>query len=188
MTTKMKSLTKIVFGLTLILTSCNSSNKAEQATAQQPAQTTKAKLQIFNEINKTIAALSQNGIGQLSSWRDDLAGGYMSITEYYQFGNTPTNGLTNNIAYYLESDNANYIKTLKLALNINTKAEKKAALKKMKETTEATFQSLSLETPKELLEAITKGKDFKVENESYTTTLKLDKSKIDTWQLTIETK
>jgi hypothetical protein len=96
--------------------------------------------------------------------------------------------MQNNLAYYLESDKLNYIKTLKLVLNINNKAEKKQALLKFKETVEMTFKSLSLETPKGLQEAITNAQFFQADNDTFTTNLKLDKSNIDTWKLTIETK
>lgn len=47
---------------------------------------------------------------KLGSWKNDMAGGFMSITSYFQFGN-PSNqtGMPNNLALYLESDKPKYI-------------------------------------------------------------------------------
>lgn len=92
------------------------------------------------------------------------------------------------MAYYLSSDVEDYVKTLKLVLNINSKKEKRKALNKFKDTVEATFKSLKLQMPKGLKEAITKEKEFSADNEAFTTYLILDKSNIETWKLTIETK
>ncbi len=191
MATKIKSAIILVLGLNLILISCVNSNTSEQtiSTEQQnlSVATPKVKINLFNDIEKTRIVLFQNGIGELKKWHSDEMGGFMSITDYFQFGNNSA-GMQNNLAYYLESDNENYIKKAKLVLNINSNGEKKQALNKFKEIVEATFKSLSLEIPEGLRYAITKEKDFQDNKENFTTTLKLNKSKIDTWKLEIETK
>lgn len=193
-TIKMKTITILTLGLTLILTSCDNSNTSDKTTATgqvnastEPT-TPKMKVDIFNDIDKTRTVLSQNGIGQLKNWRSDDMGGYMSITDYFQFGNNSTGGMQNNLAYYLESDNEHCIKTAKLVLNINNKSESKQALTKFRETAEATYKSLSLAIPSGLLDAITKAENFQDSNDNFSTSLKLDKSNIDTWGLTIKTK
>jgi len=146
----------------------------------------KMKIQIFNDVNKTREALSQNGIGELRQWKGDAIG-FLSITDYFDFGKS-SYGLPNNIAYYLESNNENYVETAKLVLNINNNAETHIAMSKLKEVTALTFTSLFLEIPNGLLESISKQKEFSFENETFSTSLSLDKSKIETWRLVIESK
>ena len=180
----MKPIVLIFISSLLMFTSCNNNKKTEQMPVeQQTANESKVMLDIFNDIDKTRKVLSQNGIGELHNWKSDQMGGFMSITDYHLIGSS-----TSNIAYYLESDNANYIKTLKLVLNINNKADKKIAIAKFKELTESTFKSLSLNLPTGLLDAISKVKDFENATDTYTTTLKMDKENIDTYTLTLEAK
>lgn len=169
----------------IIMTSCG--NGSTQTTNETEVATTSsvAKLDIFNDINKTRQSLSENGIGNLGEWKSDQMGGFFSITNYFQFGGGT---MQNNIAYYLESEDESYIQTAKLTLNINNKSEKKQALTKFKDLTTATFKSLSLEIPKELIESINAEKEFESSNNTFSASVKLDKNKIDTWTLKITTK
>lgn len=181
---------KLAFILTLsllALAGCGDSKKNTQSDAQttetQPEEKPGVKFELFNDINKTRELLSDNGIGQLNPWISDQMGGFMSITDYHTLANSKSN-----IAYYLESENENYIQTLKLVLNINDNAEKKAAVAKFKETATATFKSLSAEAPAELMKSIDSGKNFEEDTEKYSIKFEVVKTKIETYQLVIETK
>jgi len=153
-------------------------NKSEAKTAD------KVRVEIFNDVESTRAKLSTVGIGDLGKWRDDEMGGFMSITSYYTFVESELN----NLAYYLESDNSNYVTSLKLVLNINNKAGKGQALTKLTEVTEKTFNVLSLPLPDELLKSIKNEKPLIIDGENFTSELKLEKSKIDSWTIKITTK
>ena len=187
----MESMRILLLVLPLVLASCGNSKNDQPSTMAQEntstASNSKAKLALFNDITATKNLLSQNGIGSLKNWRSDEMGGFISITDYFQFGSNAT-GIQNNLAYYLESDNVDCIKTLKLILNINNKGDKKQALTTFKEKSVATFKSLSLQMPKGLSDAITKEKIYQDSNEIFTTTLEVNKSNIDTWQLIIKSK
>ncbi len=108
----------------------------------------------------------------------------MSITSYYQFGG---GNLPNNLAYYLESDNANSIKTLKLVLNINN-GNKKPALIKFADTVGKTFKALGLTPNKQIMNAAKRGEEVKYTRDNYTERIELEKSRIETWKFVIETK
>lgn len=111
-------------------------------------------------------------------------GGYMSITPYHQFGDgTPPN----NLAYYLESDNPNSIKTLKLVLNISD-GNKKPALAKFAEVIGKTCSALRIPPDTKIMAAAKVGKELSAQSGDYTTRTKLEKSRIDTWKFIIETK
>lgn len=188
----MKSLTILTVTLILSLSSCREakttdSTKTQDTVGSSTSTTLKVKVDVFNDIEKTRSLLSSNGIGELHSWRSDEMGGFMSITDYFQFGDD-LNSPQNNLAYYLESDNEHVIKTAKLILSIHNKREKKQALTKFKDLVELTFRSLSLEIPDGVFDALRREKKFEAMNDRFMTSLKLDRSKIDTWKLIIETK
>lgn len=133
--------------------------------------------------------LSGNGIGNNHDWIKDDLGSYSSITDYYRFGESSIqNGMDNNLAYYLESENENYVETLSLVLNINNDAQQKLAIEKFSQIAEKTFFSLGIKTPPGLRMAILKKKEFSRKSDMFNTELILKKSKIDTWELTISAK
>tara|TARA_R110000796_G_scaffold143477_1_gene260039 strand:- start:412 stop:870 length:459 start_codon:yes stop_codon:yes gene_type:complete len=146
----------------------------------------KPKIEIFNNVNELKTVLSKNGIGALRDWRGDELG-WLSSSEYFSFGSkSDIKGIRNNLAYYLESSQNTFVKELKIILNINNSKEKKQALSKLKTITQKTFKSLSLEVPNGLLTNISKGKEFQYGNKYFFIKLELNKSKIETWKLTIE--
>jgi Protein of unknown function DUF262 len=158
----------------------NSPLTTENTTMEMP------KIKIFNFISILQQQLSKNGIGQLSQWKDNYSG-YISLTNYYSFGK-PLNGMQNNLAYYLESDNIEYVRKLKLVLNINHKVEKPSALRFYAEMVEKTFKSIQITIPNGLFAACVAGKVFKSEQNTFTVTSQLTQTKIDTWELLILSK
>ena len=146
------------------------------------------KLKSFNNVIEVQTSLSMNDIGMMRGWRKDELG-WMSSSPYYSFGSeSPANGMQNNLAYYLESDDENYIKSLKLVLNVNNSSQEEQAIEKYKDLCKRTFKVLGINAPNGLWEAITKRKEFMDDKAIFSVSNKLDKSKIDTWKMTIETK
>jgi hypothetical protein len=178
----------------IMLASCASDQNSSTVAVPDSAHTASAppiskgtaKLSIFNQIDETRGKLSEVRIGSLGTWKEDGMGGYMSITTYHEIG--ASDGMTNNLAYYLESDTQDNIKTCKLVLNINDPSQKQSAIELFGETADKTFKQLGLAMPAGLANAIRKTKAFAAANETFSTTLKLEKSKIDTWELKIATK
>ena len=179
------------FGLTSILTSYGSSASNItrcESTASIAEPKTPRKCRIFNEVKQVKTMLSKVGIGTLRQWRNDSFG-WISSTPYYSFGSSSfVNGMQNNLAYYLESESENYIEKVKIMLNINNSSEKYQAISKFDKTSKKTFELLKLKMPNGLSEAIKSEKKFSSENSEYKVSLVLNRSKIDTWKLTIEAK
>ena len=176
-------------------TSCGSSDTGTEtvSTAQETTTTpseistnssSKVKFEPFNNIDNVRQKLSSVGIGDLGRWRDDEMGDYMSITSYHQFGG---GNMPNNLAYYLESDNSNSIKTLKLVLNINNR-NKKPALSKFAKTVDKTYKVLGLTPNNQIMNAAKSGKEIKVDKGTHSEKIELEKSRIETWKFIIETK
>ena len=192
MTAKFKILIVILtFILASILTSYGSSknNITNRETTASIAETkTPRKCKIFNEVKKVQSMLSLAGIGTLRKWHDDGLG-WISSSSYHSFGSASSiNGMQNNLAYYLESESENYIGKVKIMLNINNSSEKYQAISKFDKTSKKTFELLKLKMPNGLSEAIKSEKKFSSENSEYKVSLVLNRSKIDTWKLTIEAK
>jgi hypothetical protein len=142
----------------------------------------------FMDVETLQNALSKNGIGSMRKWRGDESG-FISSSDYFTFGTQSSeNGLQNNLAYYLESEKAQFVQQLKLMLNINNKAEKAKALAMYSRVVEKTFQSIQLEVPKGLLEACKTGKEFQSDLGHFSVTSELRKSNIDSWKLTLQSK
>lgn len=137
-------------------------------------------------MNGLKTVLAKNGIGTLRRWRGD-AYGWISASDYYSFGRKSyVNGMQNNLAYYLESEQEGFVEKLKIVLNINNANEKQKGLTELKKIIQKTYESIGIKLPIGLLERITKEQNFKAENKNFRTELKLEKSKIDTWKLTID--
>jgi hypothetical protein len=146
------------------------------------------KNKIFNEVAEVRTKLSSVGIGELKQWRNDSYS-WKSSSPYFSFGSASSdNGMQNSLAFYLESNNESYIETIKLVLNINNSSEKSQALLLLDKTAQKTFTSLKLKLPNGLSTAIKSGDNFTSDNPEYKVSLTLDRSKLDTWKLTIETK
>lgn len=148
-----------------------------------------AKIDIFNDVEKTRNKLSNNGIGNLSSWKYDFSGGFLSITNYYSFGEEDVkNGLSNNLAYYIESKNEYCIQKLELVLNLNNKSEKELGLNKFKELVVKTYKCLELQLPLNILDVIGKIDKFEYKDLVSISILETNRSNIDTLVLSIKTK
>lgn len=154
-----------------------------------PSKTVPSKIAIFNNIKTLTTELSRNGIGQLHSWRSDGMGGFMSITDYHRFGTaSATNGLDNNLAYYLESNNEDYVEKLSLVLNINNAAERRDGLAKFKTVTERTFKSIKVAIPSGLIRSIEASKACSYSNQMLSATLERENNNIESWKLIIKSK
>lgn len=146
--------------------------------------TSTVKFEPFNNIDEVRQKLSAIGIGEFGNWGGDEMGSYMSITPYYQFGDgTPKN----NLAYYLEGDKPNSIKTLQLVLNINND-NKKSALAKFAEIIGKTCTALGLPPDTKTMAAAKAGKELRAESGTYMTRTEQEKSRTETWKFIIETK
>jgi hypothetical protein len=175
----------IIYGGILILLIVILSQIVEQKTPTNLELTTK-KIESFEEPNRLIKILSNNGIGELKEWSNPYDTGWGSLSDYYQFG-TPKNenGMKNNICYYLEGTE-HEVTTLTVNLNINNPSEKKEALKFLSEITQKTFSSLDMDIPDDLSKAIKGSKKYELQIKNLVVSYVLEKNKIETWKVIIE--
>lgn len=141
-------------------------------------------LDIFKNIDEVKTKLNSVGIGKFGDWKN-FEVDWSAITRYYSFG---SGSRQNNLAYYLSSENKNYIRRLKLVLNINNSSEKQQAIEKFKSVGEQTLRKLKLEIPNDLWDKVDSRKDFLLTSDKYSISVILEESNIDTWSLVIESK
>lgn len=147
--------------------------------------TGQSKIQAYNNIEGLRTSLSENGIGTLGQWKSDMMGGYMSITDYYQFGS----GIPqSNIAYYIESEKYDIAQSVTVSLNINNQVDKDKAIHLFSSTIDKTFKSIALSPSREVIQSIKSGKNTEVDQEDYSLSFSVDKGNIERWVLKIKSK
>lgn len=150
----------------------------------------KAKIELFNDIDKCRSLLSEIGIGYFSEWRNN---GYdfQSITPYFELPDSYKDsyvGLSNNIAGYLIGEES-YIKELNLTLNINNINQKESALLFFKDCINKIFTCLSINPVMTVFTSIKQEKEFTVQTEQYVIQLNISQfSSTVVWEFVIETK
>lgn len=159
-------------------------NNLEEVFPDKKKNNNSVNLKIFKDVDKVINQLNKVGIGQLGKWKF-FDFDWSAITPYYTFG---SGSMQNNLAYYLSSEDEEYIRKLKLVLNINNKSEKQQALKMFKKIGEETLRKLNIEIPNNLWDNLNVKKDFSISEENYSLSVIFEESNIDTWKLVIESK
>jgi len=183
----------VLLVLTFSLFSCkNSKSKTIPIAAEQKTEKTidqeieppkELKIPLYSKIPELRNTLSKNGIGTLGVWKS----GYSS-TDYHKFGSSSSsNGMQNNIAYYINGRGKS-AEEVKIVLNINNPNQAKEALAMLKRISKKTLKSLNLVSPKGLSKSILNQEPNEFENDFYRIKLKLVKSKIDTWSVIIYSK
>ena len=174
----------ILFLVVSVLVSCSSN----QNTKTTEPNGTEMVENILDKPSLLIQKLSLNGIGQLSEWKNPFDMGWGSLTPYFQFGSVKQGkGISNNISYYLEGTEKECTK-ISIILNINNPEEKSDGLNFLNELTLKTFETLEYKKDDDLHKNILKPKEYKSDKEDYKVYLTNEKTKIDSWKMTIERK
>lgn len=185
--------------LSSILTSCSSCSEEGRTSlgsesesydgySHEGDQNVKSYLPIFNDVQTVISILSKNGIGELGRWKNDMLG-WVSMTDYFNLNELSTSGkLSNNIAYYLESDTECCIEELKLVLNINDTSVEQHAIDYFKKMTKTTFESLSLTIPDGLIDSISSGTAYSNQQPEFKVVFDVTETNISTYTLSISAK
>jgi hypothetical protein len=191
----MKHLTIFLAAITLFSCSSNTSNtikrdanlqtESKSLTDSNPAlQSNNMKISLLNNPKLFCNRLSSLGIGNLNDWHSD-GYGWMSSSHYFEIGPPGANDLSNNLAFYLDSENENFVQTAKLVLNINNSGNRTVAIKEFVELTEKTFEILRIEPPKAFMKSLKNRRVFEAKTSDYQVQFIIDKSNIDTWKIII---
>lgn len=118
-----------------------------------------SKVKSFQNVPALRANLSKVGIGSMRKWWTDGAG-WMSASNYYEFGPAVNGALYDNLAFYLESPSERYVETLKLNLTAYHKSGANSAYHFMANKAPKLFSEIGLPMPPGLVSAIKSRKEF----------------------------
>ncbi|WP_283687224.1 hypothetical protein [Dysgonomonas sp. Marseille-Q5470] len=149
-----------------------------------------AKIELFNDIERSRGVLSKIGIGDFSEWRN-IGTSFQSITPYFELPDSYKDsyvGLPNNIACYLSGEET-HVKQLNLTLNLNNKKQKESALSLLKDCIKKIFVFLNINTINSIIVSIDNEKELIFQTEQYSYRLSIYQyGHMDVWEFIIETK
>jgi hypothetical protein len=80
------------------------------------------------------------------------------MTPLIPFGSVGTNGLENNIAFYVNGTNSSRANDIRIKININNPAERKAAFTRLEKATKSLFKAIGEPMPERLAKAFSQQK------------------------------
>jgi hypothetical protein len=115
--------------------------------------------EFFGQPQKLCSALASEGLST-EGWKvsRDLPGDWYCMTPLTRFGSIGTNGLENNIAFYVNGTNPSRANDLRIKTNINNPAERKAAFTRLERATKTLFKAIGEPIPEELAKALSQQK------------------------------
>ena len=146
------------------------------------------KVSLFNNPNKLVSILSENGIGELKKWQNPFGEGWVSMSEDFEFGKKPNaHGFINSIGYLIEGSETQ-VKTISIDLYIYNASEKHPALNFLAEVTNKTLKCLGVTMPEKLKNLILSSEKLNQDLNDYHISTVAEKGNIETWTLSIERK
>lgn len=110
---------------------------------------------LFSNPNKLCKSLSQVSL-PTSGWKPSKAfpGEWLCLSQMKPFGKVGSNGMKNNIAFYVNGTNQEYANDIRIKININNPREKSQAFSSLTRATEQLFKTHSVAMPNGLIEAL----------------------------------
>lgn len=157
-----------------------------QETNSNKSEFTQAKESLFDDPDKLISVLSQNGIGELKPWQNATGLGWGSLSDDFEFGKKRNaHGFRNSIGYLIEGSEQQAQK-VGISLYIYNPSEKKVALNFLGEIADRTLNSLGVTRSKDIRNAILSAQQFRWQVGSYIVSNQLEKAKAEIWTISIE--
>lgn len=118
---------------------------------------------IFSQPQSLCAALSSQGLAT-QGWKASNAtpGEWLCMTLLTPFGEVGTNGLANNIAFYVNGTSPTRANDIRIKINVNNPTERRQAFAKLEAATRALFKEVSEPIPAELAAALAQQKPVSI--------------------------
>jgi Family of unknown function (DUF6030) len=115
--------------------------------------------EFFGQPQKLCSALASEGL-DTGGWKvsRDLPGDWYCMTPLTRFGSIGTNGLENNIAFYVNGTSPSRAHEIRIKININNPAERKAAFTRLERATNTLFKAIGEPVPAERAKAFSQQK------------------------------
>jgi Family of unknown function (DUF6030) len=115
--------------------------------------------EFFGQPQKLCSALASDGLST-EGWKvsRDLPGDWYCMTPLTRFGSIGTSGLDNNIAFYVNGTSPSRAHEIRIKININNPAERKAAFTRLERATKTLLKAVGEPVPAELAKALSQQK------------------------------
>ena len=115
--------------------------------------------EFFGQPQKLCSALASEGLST-EGWKvsRDLPGDWYCMTPLTRFGSTGTNGLENNIAFYVNGTSPSRANDIRIKININNPAERQSAFTRLERATKTLLKAIGEPIPAELAKALSQQK------------------------------
>lgn len=140
----------------------------------------------FGQPQRLCSALSSVGLST-QGWRasKSIPGEWICQTPLISFGSSGSNGMENNIAFYVNGTSAAGANDIRIKININNPAERKDAFLRLEESTRSLFSVLSEKIPPDLVKAILQQKPTSITTGFGKAELILEPGRIDSFKIVL---
>jgi hypothetical protein len=142
--------------------------------------------EFFGQPQKLCSALVSEGLGT-EGWKasSGIPGEWLCMTPLTPFGSIGSNGLENNIAFYINGTDSSRANDIRIKININNPAERKAAFASLEKATKALFKAIGEPLPAKLAKALSKQKPVSFDTSYGRAELVLEPGRIDSFKVVL---
>jgi len=140
--------------------------------------------EFFGQPQRLCSALSSEGLGT-EGWKASkgIPGEWLCMTPLMPFGAVGSNGLENNIAFYVNGNNPSRANDIRIKININNPSERKAAFTRLDRATKALLKAIGEPMPKELANALSQQKPVSLDVSYGRAELVFEPGRIDSFKV-----
>lgn len=115
---------------------------------------------LFGQPQRLCSALASEELRAKGGWKPNKAmpGEWSCISTYVPFGTVGSNGMENNIAFYVHGANPSRANDIRIKVNVNNAKERTQAFSRLNSAAKTLFKTISQPIPPELSKAIAKQK------------------------------
>lgn len=141
---------------------------------------------IFAQPQRLCSALVSDGL-RTEGWKPNKAtpGEWSCKTTLIPFGTAGSNGMENNIAFYVNGTSSNRANDIRLKININNANERTQAFSRLESATQSLFKAISQSIPRELSTAISQQRPIAINTSFGRVELVLKPGQIDSLKVVL---
>lgn len=138
----------------------------------------------FEQPERLCSALASEGL-RTEEWKPSKAmpGEWLCMTTLIPFGAAGSNGMENNIAFYVNGRSSSQANDIRIKININNSGERSQAFSRLQSATKTLFRFISQPIPPELSNAIAQQKAISVATAFGKAELIVEPGRIDSFKI-----
>ena len=140
----------------------------------------------FGQPQHLCSALASEEL-RTKGWKPNKAipGEWSCMTTFIPFGTAGSNGMENNISFYVNGANPNRANDIRIKINVNNAHERTQAFSRLNSATKSLFKAISQPIPSELSKAISQQKPISINTSFGKIELILKPGEIDSFKVVL---